>query len=146
MRRLQVQPAFMSDYRPILKHGRHARQLLRAVELRDSITAECLMSATRAFSGRLQFRVRDDGKVAVDYCTGQYFPTEYRNAACAVLAMALWDYFRGCLPEPKFSHHGSADERPISTEATYDGLSAGDWIRRAARREFGRGIASTWFN
>lgn len=30
----------------------------------------------------------------VDYCTGQYFPTEYRRAVCAVLASALWDYTR----------------------------------------------------
>lgn len=28
----------------------------------------------------------------------------------------------------------------------YDGLSAGDWLRRHFRREFGRGIASRFFN
>lgn len=111
---------FMGDYRPILKHGRHARALLRYVEL-SSITAEQLVDATRAYSGRLQFIQRDDGKVAVDYTTGQYFPTEYRNAACAVLARAIWDHWR---PD----------------------CGTGDDIRKRARREFGRSVASTWFN
>jgi hypothetical protein len=59
--------------------------------------------------------------VRVDYCTGQYFPTEYRAAACAVLATILWDYIS---PECK----------------------TGNDIRKWARAEFGRGIASRWFN
>lgn len=130
--------ALMGDYRPILKHGRHARQLLRAVELRDSITADDLIEASRhAFSGRLAIKVREDGAVAIDYCAGQYFPTEYRNAACAVLASALWAYWRANMPAPTKAKDGSD---------RYDGLSAGDWLRRQARREFGRGIASAWFS
>jgi hypothetical protein len=56
----------------------------------------------------------------VDYTTGQYFPTEYRNAACAVLAQAWRSYWRDC---------------------GYDA----DRIRKAARATFGRGIASRWF-
>lgn len=112
--------SFMGDYRPILKHGRHARQLLQAVALRPSITDKELLEASRAFSGRLQF-VERDGKVGIDYCTGQYFPTEYRNAACAVLARALWDYWS-----------------PTCQTA--------DAIRKQARRELGCGIAATWFN
>lgn len=126
--------SFMGDYRPILKHGRHARALLRAVELRDSITADDLIEASgRAYSGRLTIKVRDDGKVAIDYCTGQYFPTEYRNAACAVLASALWTYWSKNIPEKDDSER-------------YAGLTAGDWLRRQARREFGRSIAATWFS
>jgi hypothetical protein len=58
----------------------------------------------------------------VDYCTGQYFPTEYRRAVCSVLSSALWDYFRT------------------------NGADTGDDIRRTARRELGRSIASRWFN
>lgn len=112
--------AFMGDYRPIIKHGQHARQLLRAVELRDGIKAKDLIEATRAYSGRLQFQKRN-GQVIVDYTTGQYFPTEYRNAACAVLAMALWYYWR---PD----------------------CQTGEEIQKRARQEFGRSIASTWFN
>lgn len=112
--------AFLGDYRPILRHGRHARALLRWVEWHEGITAEMLQAASRAYSGRLQFVERGD-KVGVDYTTGQYFPTEYRNAACAVLARAIWDYLA---PDYK----------------------TGDEIRKTARREFGRAIQTTWFN
>lgn len=114
--------SFMGDYRPILKAGRHARQLLREVALRESITAENIIEASnRAFMGRLQFETRPDGSVRVDYTTGQYFPTEYRNAACAVLARALWAFW-------------AAD------------CETGADIRKIARRELGRAIASDWFN
>ncbi len=114
--------AFNGDYRPILRSGREARILLGAVSRSDSITVEDIKEATRAYSGRLQL-VEKDGAVGVDYCTGQYFPTEYRNAACAVLALCLWDWAR--------------------TKCNY---KTGDDIRKWARREFGRGIASRWFN
>ncbi len=115
--------AFMGDYRPILRDGKAARQLLRFVEQCDSITADDLRAGTRAYSGRLQF-VEKPGAVGVDYTTGQYFPTEYRAAACAVLASVVWAWLRSC-----------------------QGASAtGETIRKAARREFGRGIAKTWFN
>jgi hypothetical protein len=112
--------SFMGDYRPIVKHGKHARLLLQAVALRDSITAGQIMQATRAFCGRLQL-VERGGKAAVDYTTGQYFPTEYRSAACAVLARCLWDYWR-------------------------EDCKTGGEIRKVARRELGRGIAAKWFN
>lgn len=114
--------AFMSDYRPILRAGRDARILLAAVSGRDGISAQDILAATRACSARLQLVERDGGVVAVDYTTGQYFTTEYRNAACAVLATALWDY------------------------ALKQGYDTGTEIRRWARAEFGRGIANRWFN
>lgn len=114
------QEAFLSDYRPMLKHGRHARTMLRAVELRDSITAENLLNASRAYSGRLQFVERGD-KVGMDYTTGQYFVTEYRKAACAVLAQCLWDFWA----------------KDVKTAQE---------IRQQARAEFGRAIAQTWFH
>lgn len=141
--------SFMSDYRRILRDGRDARLLLRAVDLRDSITAEHIIAASeRAFSGRLTLKARADGAVAVDYTTGQYFPTEYRAAACAVLASVLWGYFRANMPQAKGVKHASGFGVFRATHETesYDGLSGGDWIRRAARREFGRGIAGRWFN
>lgn len=145
--------SFMTDCRRILKDGREARALLRAIELRDSITAEDLIEATRAFSGRLQITTTDaithdplpDGKVGVSYVTGQYFPTEYRAAVCAVCASALWTYFRANMPKPDGKRMAGAGSFRYEIE-TYAGLSAGDYLRRQARREFGRGIASRWFN
>lgn len=113
--------AFMGDYRPILRAGRDARVLLAAVSGRDDITAERIIEATRAYSWRLQL-IEKGESVAIDYTTGQYFQTEYRNAACAVLAQALWDY------------------------AVRQGYASGNEVRKWARAEFGRGIANRWFN
>ncbi len=129
--------AFMSDYRTVLKHGRQARALLREVELRDSITAGDILSACGG--GRLQFKERVDGSVEVDYCAGQYFVTEYRGAACRLLATVLWDYWSQSMP---------AWDKEVGPDgcARYDGLSAGDWLRRKARRELGRGLAQAWFD
>lgn len=112
--------SLMGDYRPMVKHGRHARQMLQAVAWRDSITAQHLIDATRAFSGRLQFKENGNG-VSVEYTTGQYFCTEYRQAACAVLKQALWDFWR-------------VDHK------------TGNAIQRKAKIELGRGIAKEWFS
>lgn len=112
--------AFLGDYRPILKRGKQAREMLRFVELSPSIGVKELAEASRAYSGRLQFKSTKDG-VRIEYTTGQYFPTEYRSAACAVLAQAIWDYF-------------AAD------------CNTREEIQKAARRNLGRGIAREWFN
>ncbi len=64
--------------------------------------------------------------MAVDYCTGQYFPIEYRRAACAVLAAALWDYYRADIPP--------------ETE------KRGDKLRAKFKRMFGTRIQKRWFD
>jgi hypothetical protein len=68
-------------------------------------------------SGRLQY---DAKRRALDYCTGQYWPTEYRAAAARVLSNAIRAYWRDC----GYDFNG---------------------IRKQARAEFGRGIASRFF-
>jgi hypothetical protein len=112
--------AFMADYREILRDGRDARRLLEYVAGRDGITAERIL-ATSSGNGRLDWCYRGE-KVGLDYCTGQYFPTEYRAAACSMLAGLVWRYL--------------ADD--------YEN-NAADEVRKAARRIFGRGLASRWF-
>lgn len=59
----------------------------------------------------------------LDYCTGQYFPTEYRKAACRALAGALWAYWRESYP-----------------------LADGAALRKRARRELGLRLARRYFN
>ena len=137
--------AYRSELRTITKDLHHARQLLRAVELRDSITAADLTAAFRAYSGRMTLTEKN-GKPALDYCTGQYWPTEYRKVVCAIAASALWERRRQDMPTPTIKQHGSAENRPMQTVELYDGLNAGDWIRRSFRREYGRGIAQRWFS
>ena len=88
-----------------------------------------LAAAKSAYAGRLSLTTDDSGAVAVSYCTGQYWPTEYRKAACAVLAAALWARKReSCMP------------------ADLGKVSPGEWLRKSFRADFGRGIASRWFN
>jgi len=134
--------AYQSELRSITRDLHDARHLLRSVELRDSITAEDLLAAfKRAYSGRLTISETEDGRARLEYCTGQYWPTEYRKAVAAVCASALWDYTRECMPEPtgKVTRNGFEHD-------SIKGLTPGDWLRREFRREYGRGIQSRWFN
>lgn len=112
--------AYRSELRDIGNSRKHALALLRFVEL-FGIDAAAIVEASRsAFSGRLTLAA-DGGRVSVDYCTGQYWPTEYRRAVCAVLAAAIWAYFRTC------------------------GYETCEAIRNRARAEFGRTIANKYF-
>jgi hypothetical protein len=108
--------------------------------MRDTITPEMILEASRnAFSGRLTIKpkyVQNSGYYGMsppdvcgydlDYCVGQYWPTEYRRAVCGVLSSAIWDYLRESIP-PETEHKGDA-------------------IRKAARRELGLPLASRWFS
>ena len=124
--------AYRAELRSITKDLSEAQRMLRAIELRDSITAEDLLQAARgAFSGRLSI---DPATGAIDYCTGQYWPTEYRRAVCAVCASALWSYWR----DSASATEGTPTHQPGI-------VNMGDYLRRTASREFGRGIASRWF-
>ena len=115
--------AYRSDARSITKDLHDARYLLDYIAIRDSISAERILDAARhSFSGRLSITPDGDG-FKVDYCTGQYWPTEYRRATAAVLKGAIWDWLREGL------------------QKTDDG----ETIRKAARRELPASIARRWF-
>jgi hypothetical protein len=106
--------ALRSDRNQILRHGRDARALLSFVENWSSIPVDYLL--TELSDGkRLSF---DPARNAIDYCAGQYFPTEYRAAVCRALSSALWRYHVNL---------GTSDVRAWAVET------------------FGRGIASRWF-
>lgn len=118
--------AYRSEQRSITQDKHDAERLLRAVEGIEDITAADLMEATRAYSGRLQIKQNATGSWEIEYCTGQYFPTEYRAAVCAVLASALWYDSRKDIPE--------------------EVENKGEYLRKSFVRWFGRGIARRWFN
>lgn len=113
-------PAYRSEQRAIQRDFRDAQGLLAAVATRGDISAKDLVEATRAFSGRLQLVFPSPKQVHVTYVVGQYWPTEYRKAVCAVLAAALWAYWR-------------------------EYFDTGDEIRKMARNELSRGVAKRWF-
>jgi hypothetical protein len=115
--------AYRSELRSITKDLHHARELLGYVSRRPSITADDLIEATfRAYSARLMI-VEGIERAEVDYCTGQYWPTEYRAAVCSVLASAIWYRFAEDMTSPV----------------------TGDAIRKTASRELSRSVASRWF-
>jgi hypothetical protein len=138
--------AYRSEMRSITKDRRQAMELLRVVENCDAITAADLMQACSAYSGRLQIKRNTKNQWCIEYCAGQYWPTEYRKAACAVLAAALWNYAAAhVMPEPRGKitlTHGSY----ATTHDDIEGKTPGDWLRHYFARKFGRGIASCWFN
>jgi hypothetical protein len=161
--------AFRSEQRSITRDLHDARTLLRAIEWRDGIGADELRAAFRAFSGRLTLADDAQGRARLDYCTGQYFPTEYRKAVAAVCAAALWDYYREhCMPAPAYQVNGKhirdtldsarlladayfADTGAIvAIDAVYSfngkPVSAGEWLRRTFAKEFGRSIARRYFD
>lgn len=86
--------AFRQDYNTFLKQGKIYRELLRACidrveDLNAKLTIKLENSGDRLrlVNGKLQ------------YITGQYYPTEYRGAACRVLWQILWaDYMNECEP------------------------------------------------
>jgi hypothetical protein len=113
---------YRAEMRAITKDLHHVRHLLRVVELRGNLTDQDLIKAScEAFSGRLSIFTTDDGLIRLDYCTGQYFPTEYRKAVAAVLSRALWNYW--------------------ASDAT-----DAQRIRNTARANLPRAIATAYFN
>ncbi len=124
--------AYRAEARSITRDLHDCRELLRAVETRDGISAADLKEAFKhAFSGRLSLQdwkpcaAAPKGRLALDYCTGQYFPTEYRKAACAVLRSALWTYWRDDVP--------SDEAQPRA------------YILAAAKRNLSPGVFRRWF-
>lgn len=58
----------------------------------------------------------------LEYCTGQYFPVEYRKAVCRKLSSLFWH----SVPFEANNHRRN--------------------VQKKAKAYFGRGIASRWFN
>ena len=113
--------AYRAEVRSIGKDMQHARALINYVAWHDSITAEMILDAADN-GGRLSIVVKGD-TVAIDYCTGQYWPTEYRPAVCRLLSSVIWHWLRDNMLDP----------------------ATGNDIRRQAARELGTSIARRWF-
>ena len=115
--------ASWSDYRReasgITAALHEANKMIRLVELRDSITAECLADAFRG--SRLTGSADGNGAPVLNYCTGQYYPVEFRPAVSRVCAHALWRW-------------------------AADGVQNGSDVRTVCRREFGNRIAKKYFS
>lgn len=121
---------------------------------RDSITADDIIKASKsAFSGRLEITetttttgggsdmrtgrrepINHESTFKLSYCAGQYMPTEYRKAACAVLASAWWDATRADCPDFETDDKGE-----------FVGSNPGAWMQEQAKRTFARGVRLGYF-
>lgn len=84
-------PAYRAEMRAITRQRHEAEALIRFVELADSITAADL---ERELDGRNRLQLAADAD-RLEYCTGQYWPTEYRAAVCRVLSQVILEWFEG---------------------------------------------------
>jgi hypothetical protein len=119
---------YRKEARRITRDLNDARLLLRQVTGRDFTEEEWNEAFTDTYRRNISCLVWDG--TTLDYCTGQYWPTEYRASVCAVLAYLLWrDYRRA--HEPFTGQYWPTEHR-----------------RRMAhfRRMLGRGLVHRWFN
>ncbi len=127
--------SYRAELRSIGKDLQHARALINYVAWRDSITAEMILDAAK--SGRLSIVVKGD-TVAIDYCTGQYWCTEYRPAVCRLLSSVIWHWIS--------ANASTLDIAKMPQHGCMAGIvNQGDYIRKTARRELGTSIARRWF-
>jgi len=82
---------YRQDYNEALKDRNSFYELLELASDRYGANLdEVLSKHLTNTSGRLSL---EGGKL--QYITGQYFPTEYRTAACRALATIIWESYRG---------------------------------------------------
>ena len=120
--------AYFSEMRHITRQRHDADALLSAVWQRPRIDGPALREAFRAYTGRLTWTPTPKGGGTLSYVTGQYWPTEYRAATCAVLALALWDRWRA-----------DAEKAALA-----EGETIRDLIEAAGQRALPRGVFRRW--
>jgi hypothetical protein len=114
----------------ILKQLHRFNDLLREAYRVGVADADVIEAAPHAYSGRLEW----NGE-GWDYCTGQYFPTEYRQAAAAVLDRAIHSKKQSqadTIPTPRF--------QTVSDIRAYHEQTGSHWFDRSSMRFFGTKI------
>lgn len=117
--------SYRSEMRGITNDRSDFFELLSVAQRRlDGDLEQKLTKELENSNGRLTLNKKGD----LEYCTGQYFPTEYRSAAARIIANVLWASYR--------------DEKDTKGNPIYkDGIE----IRKAIRRNLGR-RAGKYFN
>lgn len=100
--------AWRSESAQITRDRKRALAALYAAEVAPW-DAVAMKAAFRAFSGRLTPIIQEDGSFALAYCTGQYWPTEYRKAAASVLEAYVESVRPKRTPQPGDSFNSIAD-------------------------------------
>lgn len=95
--------------------------------------AQIVEAGSRDFSGRLMWHAT--ARPHWDYCTGQYFPTEYRKAAASVVEQAIRAARQA--REPASRHVGTIKELQALNEE-----NGGCWFGKGEMAFFGTRIES----
>lgn len=122
--------AYQQELRGIQKDFRRVKELT-TVAIGLGIGDDAVIEAAKhAFSGRLEW-AGDHW----EYCTGQYWPTEYRKAVAAVLDQAIHAYKQA---------HAAEIHKPVfatvSDVRAYHEATGSHWFDRSSMRFFGTRI------
>lgn len=136
--------AYSQESRSISEDWRRFKSALFVAGLEGVTDADVIAEAPHAFSGRLEWAKHqhtpmsakaNGGEGEWNYCTGQYFPTEYRKAAATLLEYATRKVRQARPPE----------KRCVSSIAELKALNeqnGGTWFDRSNVRFFGTKIES----
>lgn len=135
--------SYRSDSRSITAALKRFTEALEECDQLGVTDADVIAEAPHAFSGRLEWaqanRSVDENGVRFpavsrwDYCTGQYFPTEYRNAAATLLEYAARSKRRSRPKEDKMP-------RTIEELKALNRENGGCWFEKSTMRFFGTWI------
>lgn len=117
--------AYRSESREITKDRQDFFELFALASRRCDNLEQQLTDHLSKTSDRLL--LNKDGNL--EYCTGQYFPTEYRPAANRVLRTLIWNSYR--------------DEKDSEGKEVY---TDGHQIRKAIKRNLSRRVSKHYFN
>jgi len=122
--------AFRKDQREISNGEKDFEELLTLAYRRlqtESGLEDALLAELKINNGRLEYNEQNK---SLTYITGQYFPTEYRPAACSLLRSVIWkDY---------------ANEKESNTPNPV--YNSGAEIRTAIKKRVSRRVAKNYFN
>lgn len=120
---------YRQDYRRALADLHAFREISYCLSNRAGHreAAELVAAELRRTSGRLTISERDPAKL--QYITGQYFPTEFRGAACRIISTCLWNHYR--------------DEMRADGSKVY---KDGPAIRKAIKNRLKSRNARSWFD
>jgi len=117
--------AFRKEQREIGNDKKDYFELLSLASNRVENLNDKILAYLKASSGRLTLNEKGE----LNYCTGQYFPIEYRPAACQVIKSIIWN---------SYANEKNADGTDV--------YSDGHAIRKAIRRNLSRRVSRNYFN
>ena len=79
---------YRGDSRRITKQLHDVTDAVESFYYLDGTDSDLIDASKSAYSGRLDITVTD-GVIDLDYCSGQYYPTEYRQCIAAIINQAV---------------------------------------------------------